>query len=164
MILSLAAQVLASGEAPHGILAAPEPSPWMYTLNILGFVARMAAALISVILASILFLKRPDEGMALFLSYFLLVHGIVIGGPLASLALFWPGLSTLVWNVIAPISFAPFLVAFLSIFPDGRFVPRQTRWLVVVSLLYAPLSSLLFNATDFSGSTMLYAIGALLWF
>jgi signal transduction histidine kinase len=164
LILSLAAQVLASGEAPHGILAAPEPSPWMYTLNILGFVARMAAALISVILASILFLKRPDEGMALFLSYFLLVHGIVIGGPLASLALFWPGLSTLVWNVIAPISFAPFLVAFLSIFPDGRFVPRQTRWLVVVSLLYAPLSSLLFNATDFSGSTMLYAIGALLWF
>lgn len=163
-ILSVAAQMMASEEALHRILAAPEVPSLVYTLNIIGVLGRMAAALISLILAGALFLKRPNERMALFLSYFLLVHGIVIAGPLASLALFWPGLSTLVWNVIAPISFAPLLVAFLCIFPNGRFVPRQTRWLVVVSLLYAPLSSLLFNATDFSGSAMLYAIGALLWF
>ncbi|HEX6387146.1 MAG TPA: hypothetical protein VF177_20970 [Anaerolineae bacterium] len=162
--LSVAAQMIAFTEDLHSSLAAPVAPSLIYTLNLVGFVARTAAALISLVLASVLFRKRPNEGMALFLAYFLLVYGVVFAGLLASLEFFWPGLSTLVWNVIAPILFAPLMVAFLSIFPNGRFVPHQTRWLVVVSLLYAPLSSLLFNASGFSGSAMHYVIGALLWF
>lgn len=164
LILSVVAQVMASEKALHGIQVTPEMPSLIYTLNIVGSGARLAAALISLVLASVLFLKRPNEGMALFLSYFLLVHGIVVAGPLASLEFFWPGLSTLVWNVIAPILFAPLMVAFLSIFPNGRFVPHRTRWLVIMSLLYAPFSSLLFNASSFPSSVMLYIIGALFWF
>jgi signal transduction histidine kinase len=160
LFLSVVAQMIASEEALHRILAAPGAPSLVVTLSIVGFVARMAAALISLILASVLFLKRPDEGMALFLSYFLLVYGVVLAGPLASLESIWPGMGIIALNVMAPILFAPLLVAFLSIFPNGRFVPHQTRWLVIASLLYAPLSPLLFNAS----SAMLYNIGALLWF
>lgn len=163
LILSVVAQVMAS-EALHGIQVTPTTPSLIAVLNVVGSGARLVAALISLVLASVLFLKRPDEGMALFLSYFLLVHGTVVAGPLASLEFFWPGISRWVWNVITPILFAPLTVAFLSIFPNGRFVPHQTRRLVILSLLYAPLSSLLYSANSSSGSAIRYGIGALLWF
>ena len=158
-VLSAATQMNASGGALQGILAAPEPSPWMYTVNIIGFVARVAGTLISLLLASVLFVKRPYEGMALYLSYFLLVGGTVLADPVVSLDPLWPGMGVFSFRVLQSVLFGPLLVGFLSIFPNGRFVPSWTRRLVVVCSLYAPLSPLLYNNEATSGAKMLYMIG-----
>lgn len=162
--LSVAAQMNVFSGDLLGNPAAPETSSWMRTVYVVNILARTAAALNSLILASVLFLKRPNEGMALFLSFFLLVYGVVAAGPLVALEPIWPGMSVLAYNVILPVLFAPLLVAFLSLFPNGRFVPHRACWLVVVSGLYAPFSPLLFNASTFSGSAILYLIGVLFWF
>jgi signal transduction histidine kinase len=163
-ILSIPAQMMTIEGELHSRLTTPDTPSLLYALNIVSFMGRIAAALISLVLASVLFLKRPKEGMALFLSYFLLVYGAVLAGPLASLEPIWPGMGVFAYRMILPVLFAPLLVAFLSIFPNGRFVPSWTRWLVVVSSLYAPLSPLLFNTGSFSGSAVRYMIGALVWF
>ncbi len=149
-VLSVTAQLIAAAPALHA-------------LDVASFWARTAAALIAFTLAGVLFGKRPDEGMALFLSFFLLAHGVVMGGLLAALEPFWPGAQALSYQVVQPLLYAPLLVAILATFPDGRFVPPQTRWLVVASLLFAPLSPLLVSAPASFGPVNLYTVSALVW-
>jgi signal transduction histidine kinase len=163
LILAVPAQLNAAREALQGNLAAAEPSSLLYAFNIANFLGFTAAALISLILATILFLKRPEDGMALFLSFFLLVYGVALG-PLDALGSFWPGIGALSYDLFLPVIFGPFLVAFLSVFPNGRFVPSWTRWLVTASLLYAPVSPIILNTNADSGRTTLSVIGVLLWF
>jgi signal transduction histidine kinase len=161
--LAVPAQLNATREALQGNLVAVEPSPLLYASNIASFLGFTAAALISLILATILFLKRPDDGMALFLSFFLLVYGVALG-PLDALGAFWPGIGALSYDLFLPVIFAPFLIAFLSVFPNGRFLPSWTRWLVAASILYAPVSPIILNTNANSSRTAISVVGVLLWF
>ncbi|HEV2122162.1 MAG TPA: hypothetical protein VGW38_05220, partial [Chloroflexota bacterium] len=77
--------------------------------------------------AGLIFWRRSDERMALFASFVLLV---------ATPAISMHGLEDLhpVWEAVVQVftflfwsSFLPFLF----LFPDGRFIPRWTRWVVV---------------------------------
>jgi hypothetical protein len=74
----------------------------------------------------LLFWKRANDAMALFLSFFLLLYGIIWSGPFESFTLYWlpqsPDLGTELQSVLFPV---PMLVLIL-IFPSGRFVPRWT--------------------------------------
>jgi signal transduction histidine kinase len=138
------------------------PPVFLYAFHIAAVIAFTTVALISVVLSVVLFLKRPDDRMALFLSYFLLVYAVVEAGPLASLESLWPGVDNFSWSVIQPILIIPLLITFLSIFPNGRFAPPLARWLVVVSWLYGPVSVMLLNF--FSNNRPLLIVGVLLWF
>ena len=132
-VLSVPANLLTAKRYLQSSVTVTGSPLWPQVLSIVGFLSFAAAALFSLILAVVLFWRRPNDRMALFLAYFLLVYGTVEAGPLASLEAFWPGLQAFTWTVIQPLLFAPLLVAFLSIFPNGRFEPSWTRRLVALT-------------------------------
>jgi hypothetical protein len=89
-------------------------------------------------LAAVIFWRRSEDRMALFGSFMLLVFGgAAITGTMRDLAqahpVFW--FPTELLNYVGQVSFG----VFFYLFPDGRFVPRWTRWLAVASaLLFVP--------------------------
>jgi hypothetical protein len=89
-------------------------------------------------LAAVIFWRRSEDRMALFGSFVLLVFGgAAITGTMRDLAefhpVFWFPVNLL--NYIGQVSFG----VFFYLFPDGRFVPRWTRWLAVAAaLLFVP--------------------------
>ena len=101
------------------------------------------------IVAAVVFWRLPDNPLALFFSFMLVAFGSLnvvglageIGGVLGALGGF-------VGFCAGTSLFAAFYV-----FPDGRFVPRWTRWALVVGALYfaclylAPPGSVLDPAT-----------------
>ncbi|MGW8227009.1 MAG: histidine kinase, partial [Anaerolineales bacterium] len=87
---------------------------------------------------------------------------IVVAGPLLFLEPYWPGVREFGYSVVQASLFAPFLMAFLSIFPNGRFVPSWTRGVVVVSILYGIVSPFFFTLG--ADSTLTTSIGVFVWF
>ena len=81
--------------------------------------------------AALIFLRRSDDRMALLASLALLTFGTAtFTFSMAALAAQHPA-----WEI--PVAFLHFLGAasfglFLYLFPDGRFVPRWTRWMGLV--------------------------------
>ena len=91
--------------------------------------------------AAMIFLRRSNDRMALFGSFTLLVFGGAAGaGTMYELAeahpVFWFPTSLL--DYTGQVCFG----IFFYLFPDGRFVPRWTRWLAgaAAALLFVPFS------------------------
>jgi hypothetical protein len=88
-------------------------------------------AAVCVVVAILIFMRRSEDRMALFASLALLTFGTAtFTFTMATLAARHP-----VWEI--PVAFLHFLGAasfglFLYLFPDGRFVPRWTRWVALV--------------------------------
>jgi signal transduction histidine kinase len=150
-------------QLPISLLRA-DPFSLLFIFNIASSLTFAAAALISFILSIVLFLKRSDDGMAVFLSYFLLAYSVYAAGPSEFLESLWPGISAFSSAGLEPILFAPLLIILLSIFPNGHLVPGWTRWLIAGALLYAPINFLLINAEALSGLIGIYILGIVLWF
>jgi hypothetical protein len=76
----------------------------------------------------VIFWRKSDDRMAL-----LMALGLVLGGTIP--VLFTVGTGHSAWRVpillVSELSFLVFFFAF-TLFPDGRLVPRWTRWLLVV--------------------------------
>jgi signal transduction histidine kinase len=106
-----------------------------------GFALHVASALIWCTIAAVIFWRKSDDWMALFVSLFLVLFAAQ--APVNALPLFsW------VWwvaIVLADLGWIA-LSAFFYLFPDGRFVPRWT-WVPLVVVIVAqipeslPLSS-----------------------
>lgn len=97
-------------------------------------------------MALVIFLRRSDDWMTLVGSAMLLVLGAGLFGPLTLLATQQPGweIPVAVVGALSPADPAFWrslggilLLAFAFLFPDGRFVPRFTRPLLVGVLLVA---------------------------
>ncbi len=84
--------------------------------------------------------------MAVLLSFYLLYYGVGFAGPIEMLAYQWPELSSSVFPIIASL-FGPLLIAIVLLFPNGRFVPSWTRWLVILSILIIPLGYAFYTST-----------------
>jgi hypothetical protein len=80
--------------------------------------------------AAVIFWRRSEDRMALLASFTLLLFG---GVAITGLASAHPVFSfpALLLNYLGQVSF----VVFFYLFPDGRFVPRWTRWLAVAVAL-----------------------------
>ncbi len=106
----------------------------------LGICLSLSAASVSLALACLLFWKKANDAMALFVSFFLLLYGIVLSGPLESFTFYWlpqnPDLGTHLQSVLIPV---PTLVLIL-IFPTGRFVPRWTICLPPLAVVFTLLA------------------------
>ena len=85
--------------------------------------------------AALMFWRRPDDRMAIFVSLALLTFGVATFpdtmGVLAA--------QTSIWRL--PVAFLQSLGAiafglFLFLFPDGRFVPTWTRWVALVWIVW----------------------------
>ena len=141
-IISLPAYLLNLGQGPPDVVANIEPlARFVFAMDVLNALASLAAALLSLVLAAVLFRRKPDDWMALFVSFYLLAHGILLAGPLEELEVFWPGTyqaalqaETTLMFVLTPLLF--------FLFPSGQFVPPQTRWFALASILPALMSLL----------------------
>ena len=106
------------------------PDPLVLGVNILSGLFSFFSALVSLILAIVLFRQRKEERMALFLSYFLLIHGVFTSGPLELLEIYIDGISHLATGLVMPFIIVPLLFYFFTRFPDGEFVPVWTKKLI----------------------------------
>lgn len=93
----------------------------------------VVAALVFTAVAAVIFWHRSDDRMGLFAAFTLLTAGcaIFIASSLAAHApaLWLPAACA---NFLGQASF----VIFFYLFPDGRFVPRWTRWLAAASSVW----------------------------
>ena len=106
-------------------------SPEFYGAYV-GVVVPGVAALVFVAVAGVIFWHKSDERMALFSAFALIMFGGAAfnSGVSATAAAAYPAL----WLPIHLLEYAGQVVytVFFYVFPDGRFVPRWTRWLVLV--------------------------------
>ena len=100
------------------------------------------------ILGTILFLRKPEEPMALFVALLLVLLGATFAGSTDEPGIFAP---ILVWlgEALSTLSVA-LVFLFFFLFPDGRFIPHWTRWLTVV-LVTVALPSILFPDLPYIG-------------
>lgn len=156
VVLSLAAFImalpgyLASNQHPSLANAALSPESAVALLRIgisldayawISLCIACVVMLVSTIMAVVLFLRRSDDWMALLVGLFLIIYttsniGPPSNGPTSSPS----GFGGLLYAILlgaqnAPGVAIPFAVFLL--FPSGRFVPRWSRWLFVVSLMWA---------------------------
>jgi hypothetical protein len=105
--------------------------------NILSGLMSLATVLLCLGLALVLFVRKRDEPMALFVSFYLLAYGVLLAGPLENLNEAFPGAAELAVGVIQPIFFLVPTVALIVLFPDGRAVPRWGRVLILAAAAIA---------------------------
>lgn len=145
------------GELAH--IGAQNHSVGVTVIAILSGLASLAAALLSLILAALFFRSRLAEPLAAALSFFLLLYAIVMAGPLETWAAYWLGDNAPVMRLQGLLIALP-SVALLALFPDGRFVPPGTRWLVIltiplsIAMLFLPLP----GAGAFAGAGLILTI------
>jgi hypothetical protein len=92
-------------------------------------------ALACFVVAAVIFWRRSNEPMALFVAMLLVLLGATFSGSIGALGDLSP-----IWKWLGGVSNASsfaFVFLFFYLFPDGRFVPRWTRWLVLPILAYA---------------------------
>lgn len=112
-------------------------SNYTFTMNLVAALTSIFAALVSLLLAIVLFWRKADDVMALFLSFFLLGYSVILAGPLEVL-LDYSGLSVEIAYIAQAGLLAPLLMAFSFLFPSGHFVPGWTRWPMMVGLIITP--------------------------
>ena len=133
------------------------PSPeFEFAADFVSTSAYLGASLACLVLAGILFWRKGEERMTVFVSFFLLVFGVVMTGPFEMvLGAIRPESLGLAWALQNAL-IAPLAVLFY-LFPDGRFVPGWTRWLAI-ALAPWTLLMLIFPAPSWLSPTPLVAI------
>jgi hypothetical protein len=92
------------------------------------FLPRFAVTFVAVII----FWRKSDDWVAMMLSLMLMIfiiEGVRSVGPLLPLANVVYAIATVLW------------VPFPFVFPDGHFVPRWTRWIVLPLTIFIPVVS-----------------------
>jgi signal transduction histidine kinase len=122
---------------------AANPSPVVLAINALTALISFAAVILCFYLAFLLFHRRPDDRMALFLSFYLLVFGIY-SGPINLLVAPDPfSLISKVWySIFTSLIMYPASCFLFLLFPDGRFAPEWVRRLALAALVTAPVGAI----------------------
>jgi uncharacterized membrane protein YuzA (DUF378 family) len=84
---------------------------------------------VCILIALLLALKRFDDWMAVFVSLVLFVYGVTLTRPLEAFVVLPDRIRWLLFTV-RMLAIGSFLV-FGYVFPDGRFVPRWTRFMAI---------------------------------
>src|ERR671920_446304 len=126
--------VFESGQAGWRGAPVGAPAGLVFTLDLLGVLASITAALVCLTLAVVLFWRRSNDWMVVFVSSYLLLYGTIMAGPLEWAEGFYPAWSSLAVNVVHPLLLTTPTIALFVLFPDGRFVPPWTRWLILLSI------------------------------
>ena len=120
------------------------PAALVFVLDLLGVLASVTAALLCLTLGVVLFWRRSDDWMVVFISSYLLAYGTVFAGPLEWAQDYYPWWPSLAVDVVQPLLLTVPTVALIILFPDGRLVSRWTRWLgfssvlLVLAILFLP--------------------------
>ena len=141
-VLALLAGIILIGAIPvyynryaHPILSDPyNLGQFNVPFQVLVGFGALAEQFIGFALAVLLFWRKPNDRMALFASFFFLIT--TVGGTYDYFLNAYVGAQVSPLNLFNVVTF-PLWILLFCIFPDGRFVPRWTRWLVLVSILAA---------------------------
>src|SRR5829696_464804 len=133
-VVSIPAYVLTLGKAAWFGAPVDAPDKVVFVLDLLGALASITTALVCLTLAFVLFWRKADDWMVMFISSYLLAYGTVLAGPLERAEAFYPGWPTLAMDVVQPLFLTTPTIALFVLFPDGRFVPPWTRWLILLSI------------------------------
>ena len=120
-----------SGLPGHGPKV--EVSRGFVFLQILNMIASLASFGLSVSLSYLLFRRRFDNLAGAAVSFYLLIYGIVLTGPLEVWGKYWLGSADFAINLQALLLATP-TIALLSLFPTGTFIPNWMRWILVASI------------------------------
>ena len=96
-------------------------------------VSDLVSGFISFALAGLLFWRKPNDRLALLVSFFFLYTSVAWNHSLAYFltAYFGAPSTDQLWSDLS----TPATILLFCVFPDGRFVPRWTRWLFLFSIL-----------------------------
>lgn len=130
-----ASGILQFGQANWMGAPVEAPVALVFALDLLGVLASVTAALLCLTLGVVLFWRRSDDWMVVFVSSYLLAYGTVFAGPLEWAEAFYPWWPSLAIEVVQPLLLTVPTVALVVLFPDGRFVAPWTRWLGLASVL-----------------------------
>lgn len=179
LALLMAAVLLTSlpayGQTLRGELAHVSPANQDSTTAVfaaLSALASLATALLCFTLALLFFRQRFTEPVAAGLSFYLLLYAVIMAGPLEHWSAYWLDDQLLALRLQGGLITVP-TIALLVLFPNGRFVPGWSRWLVPIaipvgaalsllptedpSLFTGPLSSIITGLTI--GLIGLFAVG-----
>ncbi|MFQ5407285.1 MAG: sensor histidine kinase, partial [Anaerolineales bacterium] len=120
-----------SGQLGHVPSANPTTSVRFFAAA--GGLASLASAALSLGLSWTLFRRKFEEPAAAALSYYLLVYGIVLAGPLESWWTRWVGNADFIITLQGALLATP-TVALFALLPNGRFVPAWMRWALILSV------------------------------
>src|SRR5829696_1377932 len=95
--------VLTLGQADWMGAPVEAPAGLVFVLDLLGVMASSAAALVCLTLAVVLFWRRSDDWMVMFISSYLLLYGTIQAGPLEWAEAFYPGWPSLAIDVVQPL-------------------------------------------------------------
>jgi hypothetical protein len=130
----------------------------VYTLFIIILTAILA--LVGLTSAALLLWKKSDNWMALLIAFWLAMLGLSGGGGVGELsALLGPGLANVLYNCYSFLGSVCVILIF-CLFPNGRFVPRWMRWLVVFTIVV----SAYFSIFQPSPSSVFETLSGALWF
>jgi signal transduction histidine kinase len=115
--------------------------------------------LVHLVIAGLIILKRPNERIAIFVSFFLILMGTT----------FWALTERIVnqpefWRLpraIANLLMSSSLLTFFFVFPDGRFVPRWTKSFTAVLVLILVIENF-FPASSLNPQNWVWALAAAL--
>lgn len=114
-------------------------SPQSAAVVRVGSLVSLLSVATSLGMAGLLYAKRFDQPMGTFLSFYLLAHGTLFAGSIELLQPIWPAAPIANSFFLLPLIFTPASIALIGLFPDGRFVPRWSKWLVPLPWVYLPL-------------------------
>ncbi|MBC8504653.1 MAG: GAF domain-containing sensor histidine kinase [Anaerolineales bacterium] len=135
---------ITSGAPAHGTVA--DPSQGFIALQIFNSLISLISGGLSLALSWVLFRRKFENPAVAAVSIYLLLYGVVMTGPLEHWGFYWLGSSDFAVDVQAILMATP-TVALLVLFPNGRFVPDWTRWLLIASIpwnlltLFFPIST-----------------------
>jgi len=127
--------VLELGQAERTGAPVEAPAALVLVFDLLSVLASVTVVLVCLTLAGVLFWRRSGNWMVIFTSSYLLLYGTIMAGPLEWAEDFYPAWPTLAVDLIQPLFLTTPTVALIALFPDGRLVPRWTRWLILLSIL-----------------------------
>ncbi len=153
LTLLLATVILVASLPGYGIRAqALSPSEEFSALvqvgKWLGIIFSLSAVLISLALAGLLYWKKANEPMALFLSFYLINYGIMLSGPLEAFFEYWYPDVTYLPLQLQGVFFGLPSFALVLVFPNGQFVPRWTRFLIPLAGVFFVLAYLVLDAQE----------------
>jgi len=100
-------------------------------LQIVNTIMSLMSAGLSLWLSLLLFRRRFNNQAVAAVSFYLLLYGVILTGPLEVWSKHWLGNADFALNVQTLLMAAP-TIALLTLFPSGTFVPRWTRWLLML--------------------------------
>lgn len=122
---------ITSGVPGHGTVEVP--SSRYVLLQSVNTIISLASSVLSFSLSLILFRRKFENPAVAAVSFYLLFYSVVMTGPLEAWGYYWIGNIDFAVTVQAFLMATP-TIALLVLFPNGKFVPRWTRWVLIASV------------------------------